>query len=621
MQEDKKVTVKKVYKDLKFSLKHFRPLYKEMKKDFEYAAGKQWDKDDVIKLESAGVKALTINKISSMIKLVSGIERQSRSDFVAFPEGSEDELLSNIVTRLLKNVVKQSKAERKTSAFFKEGVIAGVSYIEPYMDYNFDLINGEIKFRKLNASKCYPDPTSEEYDLSDSNFFIKITTDLTEDDLEVLFPNQKKKIDSIRVSKVNLDNIYNDDEMEFQDRDYPEGDNNKDDLEEVTYDLIEYYYKKAISVYYVVSATQGILGNFESEEEAKNFIAINNITDGSIVTKGDYEIRLKQVIGDTEFSDDRAWFYPRWKSFHFIPFIAEVINVEGLDLDLAIQGIVRRLRDLQDEYNKRRTQELRHLNSSQNSGNFIPKGALDARNKKILKEYGSSPGVTIEYDPEKAAGTNPQNWKITPTPLSQGHAQLAIENANDIKEISGVNPDLLANTDKDASGRAILLKQRQGLVMIQEALDNYQHSKELLGRFILTQLGEIYTVESAMRVLGEGFINDNFKKPVFGEDGNPQQDGSGQLQTETDYEEATVIINKVLGDTSLGKYDVSLGEGAFSETIKFANFVTLMELVEKGIPIPPEEIIRESLLSEAQKKKIVAAIESQRQAVQQGGIQ
>jgi hypothetical protein len=46
-------------------------------------------------------------------------------------------------------------------------------------------------------------------------------------------------------------------------------------------------------------------------------------------------------------------------------------------------------------------------------------------------------------------------------PLSQGHAQLAEENAQDLKEASGVNPDLLATDSKSQSGRAILLKQRQ----------------------------------------------------------------------------------------------------------------------------------------------------------------
>lgn len=612
-----KPDIKKVYKDLDVAVRAQSKLLKEMKIDFNFAMGKQWEDEDVRTLESSGVKALTINKIKPMIKLISGIERQSRSDFVAFPEGTEDELSSEISTRLIKNVVKNSKVERKQSDQFKEGMIAGISYIEPYMDYTHDLINGDLKFRKVNASKIYPDPSGEEYDLSDRRFVIKITVDLSKDDLLQLFPDDEKKIESISMAKIDLDNIKVDTDQQFQDRDYisffkKEGEQPVD-VSEKSYDLIEYYYKGLINIYYVASATQGILIETEKKEEAEALIAANNIKDATLISRRVPEIRLKQVVGDVEFTDERCWTYPRWKSYPFMPFMAEWMTVDGLDCDLSTQGVVRGLRDLQVEYNKRRTQELRHLNSSINSGNFIPKDALSRREQEKLKKFGASPGVTIFYDPSATGGTSPQQWRISPTPLSQGHAQLALENAQDIKETSGVNSDLLSNTDKDASGRAILLRQRQGLVMVQESLDNYQHTKELLGRFILNNLGEIYTVESAMRVLGDGFIKDNFKKPKFDEQGNPMLDPNGNLETEVDMQEAMVVINKVLNDASLGKYDVSLGEGPFSETIKFANFLTLMEMAEKGVPIPPEVIIQESLLSESQKEKVLMAIEKAQQ--------
>ncbi len=70
-----KKTVDQVYDDLATSQRYLSKLFKAVKKDFEYALGKQWKSDDVTKLESAGVKALTINKIRPLVKLVTGIER------------------------------------------------------------------------------------------------------------------------------------------------------------------------------------------------------------------------------------------------------------------------------------------------------------------------------------------------------------------------------------------------------------------------------------------------------------------------------------------------------------------------------------------------------------------
>lgn len=613
------IDIDKVYEDARKSHRYLSKVFKAIKKDFEYALGKQWKDADVRQLETAGVKALTINKIRPLIKLITGIERQSRSDYKAYPEGTEDEILAEVSTRLVKNVSKTSRLKNKLSDTFKEGVIGGMCYIEPYLDYTEDLLNGEMKFRKIEGKRILFDPAAEEYDLSDGKYLIKLTFGLTEEDLLTLFPEDKEKIDSI--SKGNIDLSIQSDDDKHQALDYPKDGDTITDIGVIgkTYDLVEYYYKNPINIYYVLSKSQGVVGQFEDKKQAELVIAQSQIIDATIITKRTYEIRLKQIVGDVEFLDVRADTYPRWKGYPIFPFFSERMTVDIEDTDLLIQGVTRSLVDLQEEYNKRRTQELRHLNSSVNSGMFIPKDALDNKNKKLMKEFGSSPGVQIEYDPEKTGGVTPQNWRIQPTQLSQGHAQLAAENAQDIKEAGGVNPDLLASDNTDQSGRSKLIQQRQGLVMVQEMLDNYTQTKEMIGRFILSQLSEIFTVETAMKVLGDKFLSDNFKKPKFDMEGNPQLDDNGQLQTEPDVQGARALVNQVLNDSSLGKYDVTIGEGTYNETIQLANFITLSEMAEKGIPIPADVLVEESLLSANQKEKILKSISQQN--IQQAKLQ
>lgn len=613
----KKPTIDQVYQDLRNSNRYLSKVFKAIKKDFEFSLGKQWKEADKQQLEDAGVKALTINKIRPLIKLITGIERQGRTDLKSFPEGTEDEVLSEISTRLLKNISKTSRLKNKLSEVFKEGIIGGMCYVESYLDYTNDLLNGEMKFRKIEAKRIFFDPNAEEYDLSDGKYMIKVTFGLAENDLLDLFPNDEKKIQTIAKGNIDL-SITEDDDIR-QVRDYPTSgpdvvSNNSLDK---SYDLVEYYYKFPINIHYVVSRSQGVMLQTENKKEAELLIAQQQIVDAKIITKRTSEIRLKQVVGDIEFSDERANTYPQWKGYSIFPYFAERMNVDLEGSDLLIQGIARSLIDLQEEYNKRRTQELRHLNSSVNSGMFIPKDALDKTNKSMLTEYGSSPGVKIYYDPEKIGGVPPSGWRVTPTQLSQGHAQLAVENAQDIKEAGGVNPDLLANDSQSQSGRAILLKQRQGLVMVQELLDNYTQTKETIGRFMLSQLSEIFTIESAMQVLGENFLSDNFKKPVFDIQGNPVLDNNGKIQTEPDVQMARLMINKVLTDSGIGKYDVTIGEGMYNETIQMTNFMTLSEMAKSGIPIPPDVLVEESLLSASQKEKIIQSIERQQAAMAQ----
>jgi hypothetical protein len=629
--------VERVYRDLKYSSEKMASLREKIREDFKFELGNQWDAEDVETLRKAGVKALTINKLKPIIKLLTGIERQSKSDYKAFPEGSEDAITGEITTRLMKNIVKNSNLEIKFSDVFKNGAIGGMCFIEPYVDYSFDMVNGDMKFKKISPLDIYLDPHFKEYDLSDSKFLIKVTADLSKDDLIALFPSEKKKIDEISNGKIQIDNTTTG-VMHFQGRDYPalgrgkEVDGkNADGLP--TYDLIDYFYKEMDVRFFCVISDKGIIEEFEQESKADEF---NSKFGGIIIKRNVPVIKHAQVCGDTELYNGVAWSYPKYRSFPIMPFFAELTTEDLNDLSLTIQGVVRGLKDLNLEYNKRRTQELRHLNSSANSGFEIEENQLSSEEEEKLKNFGSSPGIVIKRRPN----SNPIG-RITPMPLSQGHSQLASENAQDLKEASGVNPDLLASSSQSQSGRAILLKQRQGLAMIQEMLDNFANTKKMVGKFILSQLSDIFTLDTAKKILGSAFIYDNFNVPVNvilerglsklqnGYDneitdleretmfeypqhqiGQPIMDETGKLVTKVDTDTADSVIKSVLNNKDLVKYDVSVGEGAFSETIRMSNFADIKELAQQGVPIPPSVLIDLSLIPEANKKSILNQMEA-----------
>ena len=632
--------VKKIYDDLQYSASKLSKLHKAIEEDFEFVQGQQWEDEDVQRLYQRGVKALTINKIKPVIKLLSGIERQARSDFKAFPEGNEDSVVAEMVTRLMKNRTKVCNVNEKLSTQFKNSSIGGVCFIEPYLDYAYNLINGDLKFKTISALDVFFDPDFKEYDMSDSKFMIKLTKEVSKDDLIAMFPNKKNVINKLEGSVIDIgalrttNSVIGDKYPRLSEGELLDFQKDTKDL----FDLLDYYYIAYEPRWFVIQQEQGIIKQIDEKEKAIELAS--QLPNAQIVEKDIPVVRMANVIGNTLLNDDIAWFYPMWKQFPLIPCFFEMVD-EELPLELRIQGIVRSIKDMQSEFNKRRTQELHHLNSSVNSGIFSPKGALDEQNMNKLKEFGSSPGVVIEYDSSKG---KPE--KEYPTPLSQGHAQLASESAQDLKEASGVNPDLLANDSQSQSGRAILLKQKQGLVMVQEAIDNLSTTKRLIGKFMLSQLRQMFTVESAMRVLGDSFINENFKVPVnailtrglekvqAGEQPteleqnillkysqqNPQQpilDEQGQLAMTVDMDAVATTVNTVLNDSELGIYDVSIGEGAYSETVKLSNFLDLKELATQGVPIPPQVLIETSMLAEEDKKKINAAMQQQMMMAQQ----
>ncbi len=258
---------KDVLRDFRLARQYRKKWIDEAEEDFEYLLGDQWDDKDVDTLAKKGIKALTINKIQPLIFLTSGVQRQNRTDFMAFPEGEEDSIVANIITRLLKNTMKQTMGEFKLSEMFEDGITCGEGYLEPYIDYTYDLINGEMKLTKTSPFDIFPAPGFKEYDMSDARFIIKLTTDLLKEQLYQLFPDKKKVIDRIKDGKVNIDTSPD----KETDGGYKKGESiapGEEGTEEQTYDLVEEFYKKYITKYLVADEKVGKIKECVDREEA-----------------------------------------------------------------------------------------------------------------------------------------------------------------------------------------------------------------------------------------------------------------------------------------------------------------------------------------------------------------
>lgn len=648
------MTAEKALSDFKWGFDYKKNFIKAADQDIEFALGAQWDDKDLAVLEDKGVLPITVNKIKPIIRLMRGIESQNRSEEKAFPEGSEDSLEADIATRLLKHAMKMDEGNYKVSETFSDGNICGEGWLEPYLNFDRSIIEADLGLRKSDFWSFSWDPNSKEYDLSDAQFFDKITFNWTKDQILAIYPEAESALagtDGGRLKVGDLGEIPRPDEFgaNVQAIDYGK-DSNAWDAERPNvsvYDLLEHYYKKYVKHYFIVDAKLGKIQEAATKEEADAHIEqfgtdpLSGKPVAKLIVRRLPEIWVIALVGgiNEEVYNGPAWSFPQWKSWPFIPYFAErtTVRIRSAKRDLAVQGVTRNIKSLNQELNKRRTQTLRHLNQSANSGWLTPENAWVDRDK--VEGAGAQPGVNLEYKTDLG---KPE--RIFPTPLSAGHAQLAEEARNDMQEASGINADLLAMQEGGTdSGRAIAIRQKQGLVMVQGFFDNLSRTKKILAKFILSQLSQIYTVERAMRVCGDAFIQENFMAPVMGppidqrtgqpgidpktgqppvrpDTGEPilvpQADPmTGQPQMQVDMKAAMQAFAKVLNDKDLANYDVAVGETISQDTVAYANFLQLSDMAKSGVPIPPDVLVEESLIPSAQKAKIKSAIE-QAQAMQ-----
>jgi hypothetical protein len=625
------------------TLSDFRKAYEAKKKlleaqreDIEFSLGNQWDNDDFDKLMNVGVRPLTINKIRPNVFLLTGIEAQNRSDSKAFPKGEEDGIKADVVTSLLKDTTQNSEVEYKTGEQFEEGLMAGECYIEPYLDYSNDLINPDLKFNKVSSDSIFPCPGFKEYDLSDAPYVCKFSAGLTRDQIIELFPDKQEMIENMVAKKIDIISWNNlRAEVHKQGVDYPaNGDRAASDQYDYSerYDLLEYFYKKYVKKPVVIDkARKRLMTDIAETDDVEQFAALRNAVEpDSVMVKYRYvpEIWVRSIVGNDVMGDVRSWSYPRWPSYPIIPFFVYRSTANIPNQEYLVQGIARGMKDLNRDYNKRRTQELRHVNQTANSGWQYEEGTLSAEQEETYRKFGSSAGIMLKHNAGKLAPS-----KITPNPFPVAHAQLANERTMEMKEASGINADMLAMQESSSSGRAIMLRQKQGLVMVQKIFDNYGRTKRILAKFILSQLPEVYDVEKVAAVMGDAWLLENFGEPVMqmrqsidpntgagiAEPMPILENGKIKLQMTPQAKlNAMKVIDEILNDKNMARYDVAVGEGVYAESARAGNYLEVMGMIEKGLPVPPDVIVESSSLNKSTKNKIIKFIESQRQAPAQG---
>lgn len=680
---DKPLTVERSLADFKKAYKFKRSLIERQKEDFLFRLGKQWDDAKYKEMKERKITPVTDNRIQPNIALLTGLERQNRSDFKAFPEGEEDSIKAEIASALFKNSIKMSDFGYKASEAFEDGVTCGESNLELYLDNTYNLLNGKPCWKKIDSNRVFPDPASREYDYSDGKYIYKLTIDICKEDLISLFPDKREIIETKDGGKLDMSELVGRDEKHNQPKDYGNKSSDRADYdpEEACFDLIERYYKKWVEKSYVGDRQTGEIKEAESNDKAEAFKAEyqNSIAQEQQqyqMALQQHEVDQAQAMVDQQMSgipmqpsqppleptqrdperftiikryvpeiwyfaqapgfeeplaDEKAWFYPKWKGWPLVPYLANFSTapITGDDRHLLVQGIVHGIKGAQQMHNSSETLMLLHLNGTANSG------WLEEENSWVdpamVQKFGASPNVNLAY---RKGSVKPE--RIFPMPLSTAHEKVAERSAEAIKAELGINADLLAVQEGgSSSGRAIALRQRQGLLMVQKLFDNLSRTKILAGKLLLSQLGEIYDTETAKKVLGEAFLQKNFPPPmefVADQVGNPVMDpATGQPQQQPmvgqdgqpmtyDTEMAELAIAEVLSG-ELGQYDVAVGESVASETMKLANATELSDLAAKmpGL-IPPDLLIEESQLNQSTKTRILGSIKQAQAQAQQAAM-
>jgi len=562
---------------------------KVAEEDKAFYWSKQWEQQDLDKLNKQGRPALTYNEIKPVVNLVSGIERQNRYDLKAFSRTGASDMTSQIITILLKDIEDQSNASFEYSRQFVDGLITAKGYVEANVDYEHDYINGNITLERLDPFNVKIDPSSVKYDLSDAEFAF-VDTWHTKSKLKLTYPNKAKEIGVMKLS--NSDMQYNGTLVDLK-GDYRQEQGTPADTKNDSKYKIKVkncWYRTWEKQSFLFNETTGDMIQAEAEGEAlEQWVMIQGIdrTDpmtGEVIPGTKYRIipdivkpilHYARYVGNVILQDIEN---PLGK-LDRIPLVPFYAYFDGEEC----QGIITDLKDPQREINKRNSQFLHIINTCANGGVTAEEGSIDV---EFWKANMGTPGFIGIYKKNTKEPT-----KNEPSGVPQAHLIAGQSGEDKIKKISGVNADLMGQPGRQEPGIVLQLRQKQGMIAIEQIFDNFRYTRKLIGQLLLEmiQKSRTYSDDEILALIG-------------------------REKMEIDPNE----IQKIINDVSIGRHDVTIDMTTNNTTNRIANFTYLVELFKAGVQLPAS-LLLEAVPDLPNRDEVLAKVEKAQQEQQQPG--
>ncbi len=460
----------------------------EMAIDQNLFDGIQWTEEEKTILEGRGQAPLVFNLIAVTVRWITGTEKRTRVDYRVLPRKEDGLKDAESKTQLLKYVADVNKEGFHRSRAFADAAISGLGWLEDGIRNDTD--DEPLYCRYESWRNIWYDPLFTETDLSDCRYLIRERwVDL--DIAQLMFPDRKSELESAcdnitSVAQTNLDRGY--DNPFLYDSVDPTvyfgivGDNASTGSRRRV-KLIEAWYRTPEKTK-VIRGDGTFNGAILNEQDPIHKWALDN----QLATTYD---AIKQVMrcmifcGETVLQDAAS---PYWHNrFPFTP-----VWCYRRGSDNAPYGIVRGLRDPQQDLNKRRAKALQLLSTKQV---IADKGAVDDVQDAMAEI--ARPDGWIEKNSGKELQIRDNGA------LAQEQVALMDHDARFIQEAGGVTDENLGRQTNAISGKAIEARQNQGYTATSDLFDNLRLAIQLTGERHLSLIEQFYDQEKVLRLTGE----------------------------------------------------------------------------------------------------------------------
>ena len=588
------------------------PLWEKYRRESEedmgfYIGGDgQWSIDgslaDLTRIKKMQKAHVSINHVQSVVDVLTGFERQNRYDLKAAPMGDEDVEQANLFSMLMKHEQDKLDAASVLSECFENGTIQGASCVFVGIDWSYDPLFGDILIELLVPGvDVLWDPMCKKLDFSDGRFIFRWRY-ATLEDLEATYPEHaaKLKAEVEALDQGTRDATVAGPPEVLQQFDRKDGYGGvlshpveARGIQQMFYSgtekklmVVECWYRDYENVAVVADKESGKIWEIEKKKGGPDPWSVAKETAAEDPERLTAIRRKRRVIrmalcvpatyrvleeADTPYDND---------SQHF-PFAAYIAKKK----QDTMYGVVRNLKDPQRVENHRESQALDILARFGNIRRVAIENTL--ANPRELDDQWSAKTLWIK------SGAQPPAWDVPP----MGEMLKALFTTGDrgklsVREVSGINTDLLGLKGDDSSGIAIARRQAQGQTISTVFFDNYRQMKRNFGRRLAKRIQQVYSYEKTVRLTsptGEGDIVlkvnpvENKKRD---EEGRLQEAGSLGMRDQ-ESQPTGLSRPKVLRDVSSLEYDILIAETPATPSMRSMALLALLEIIGKVPGIAP----------------------------------
>lgn len=523
----------------------------QMALDADFYDGQQWNTEDAQAVESRGQVPLVFNETAPMVDWLIGTERRTRIDSKVLPRSEDDVEGADAKTKVLKFESDINKLPFVQSRAFADAVKVGVGWMDNGAcdDPTKDILYGKYE----DWRNVLHDSSGYDLDLEDSRYLFRWRW--ADDDLAMLmFPERKEHIrravvDAGITPEAQMDaDWYLGEQVAPSGTMYASAGGVFGEASRKRIKLIECQFRMPAKVRIVADGP--LKGAYVSEHDLAMQQALQANPAGiiekvamrmhiAVFTESALLALGPSIYRHNRFSLTPIWCYRRGK-------------------DRLPYGVIRRIRDIQQDLNKRASKALFMLSTNQI---IADKDAVDDKN--VAREEADQPDGYIEVKPGKRFDIKRD------TDAATGQIQMMTLDAQSIQKSAGVNNENLGRQTNAVSGEAIKARQLQGSVATTEPFDNKRFAVQVQGEKRLSLVEQFYTEKKVVRLTG------NRGQFEWLKINTPEVQPDGSV--------------RYLNDISSSMGDFVVSEQDYSGTLRQVMFDSMMAVAAK---LPPELAIR-----------------------------